>query len=548
MSTVSQTRPALPAAWPAGATTAIGIGLLLLAEVLVATTLFDGASLQGRPGLPGQIGSSGAWILRFGVGFLAAFAAFAGLEGRLQFRRLFDQTGSLRWNWMALHAVSAAAFGVLSAALYDNWPGVSSPELLSLAWILAACATIASVALAYAPFQLWKTLLTQSGSAPWLAVVVSGLGISAVRLSQSMWQSTADLTFKLVQLLLHPIIPTLTADPVRRLIRGRQFGVLISQECSGLEGIGLMLIFSLAWLWLYRREFRFPRAYLLIPAGVVTLYLLNAVRIAALLLIGDAGAREIAAGGFHSQAGWIAFNGVALGMTLLVPRLPWFMLHPRQSAVRVHQQHDNPTAAYLIPFLAILATGMLTRAVSANFDWLYSARIIAVAVALWIFRDRLRTLDWRFGWIGTLAGLATFGLWLAFDQWQAIPAAAMPAPLAAADSTTRTLWIVFRALAAIVTVPIAEELAFRGFALRRLSNPDFESVFFSRTTWLPILASSIAFGLLHGERWLAGILAGLIFALAARVSNRLGDAVFAHALTNALLAVWVLYSGQWQYW
>jgi exosortase/archaeosortase family protein len=42
------------------------------------------------------------------------------------------------------------------------------------------------------------------------------------------------------------------------------------------------------------------------------LFLLNAVRIAALILIGNSGARQIALGGFHLQAGWIAFNGVAL--------------------------------------------------------------------------------------------------------------------------------------------------------------------------------------------------------------------------------------------
>lgn len=545
MSAFGQTRPVLPFVWSPAIRTAAGLGLLLLLEVLAATTWLDGASLSGRPGLAGLIGSSGAWILRFCVGLVAAFAAFAGLEGRLNLRTLLDKVGTVRWAWLGIHAASAAAFSILSVGLYG---GSAASDFFASAWLISAALTMASLALSFAPLSLWRTALLQSGSAPWFAAAVSGLGVAFVRLSQSMWQSAAELTFTLVQLILRPIIPTLTVDSAQRLIRGRHFGVLISQECSGLEGLGLILVFSLAWLWAYRREFRFPRAYLLVPAGMVALYLLNAVRIAALLLIGDAGAREIAAGGFHSQAGWISFNAVAFGMTILVPRLSWFVLHPRPRQSLAVEHSDNPTAAYLLPFLAILATGMLTRATSANFDWLYAARFFAAAGVLWVFRARLRSLDWRCGWIGVAAALVTFAIWLGFDQWQAIPSATMPSPLAAADPTTRTLWIVFRALAAITTVPIAEELAFRGFGLRRLASPDFESVSFCHAGWFSIAVSSIAFGLLHGDRWLAGILAGLIFALAARRSNRIGDAVLAHALTNALLAAWVLYSGQWQYW
>jgi exosortase E/protease (VPEID-CTERM system) len=330
-------------------------------------------------------------------------------------------------------------------------------------------------------------------------------------------------------------------------LQGHTFGVIINQECSGLEGVGLMLVFSAAWLWLFRADLRFPRAYLLVPVGVVTLYLLNAVRIAALLLIGDAGAQRIAAGGFHSQAGWIAFNGVALAMTLIVPRIAWFAQRPQIRTIP-EAQGENPTAAYLMPFLAILASGMLSRAASADFEWLYSLRFVAALTALWIFKRRLVSLDWRFGASGVLAGVVVFGMWLAFDRWQAIPVATMPFALEASSPTARSIWIVFRALAATTTVPIAEELAFRGFLMRRVSSADFEALPLRSSTWLGILISSIVFGMLHGDRWIAGILAGLIFALVARHTNRIGDAFVGHAFANALLSVWVLYLGQWQYW
>ena len=57
---------------------------------------------------------------------------------------------------------------------------------------------------------------------------------------------------------------------------------------------------------------------------------------------------------------------------------------------------------------------------------------------------------------------------------------------------------------------IAEELAFRGFLLRRLVAEDFEAVPSGRFTWPALLLSSVAFGALHGSRWIAGTLAGLL--------------------------------------
>jgi CAAX prenyl protease-like protein len=124
----------------------------------------------------------------------------------------------------------------------------------------------------------------------------------------------------------------------------------------------------------------------------------------------------------------------------------------------------------------------------------------------------------------------------------------MPVALADASTATRTAWISIRALAATTTVPIAEELAFRGFLLRRIMADDFESIPFGRFTWPALLISSVAFGALHGSRWIAGTLAGLLYGLAVARQGKLGDAVIAHATTNAILAVYVLVFNQWQLW
>ena len=68
---------------------------------------------------------------------------------------------------------------------------------------------------------------------------------------------------------------------------------------------------------------------------------------------------------------------------------------------------------------------------------------------------------------------------------------------AAATPAARFLWLAARVLAGVVTVPIAEELAFRGYLARRIMDREFDLVSFTRLSAIAIAASSLVFGLLH---------------------------------------------------
>jgi CAAX prenyl protease-like protein len=116
------------------------------------------------------------------------------------------------------------------------------------------------------------------------------------------------------------------------------------------------------------------------------------------------------------------------------------------------------------------------------------------------------------------------------------------------STTARMTWITFRVLAAVITVPLAEELAFRGFFMRRLISSDFESISLRHFSWLALLVSSAAFGLLHGGYWVAGSIAGILFSLTVIRRGRIGEAVVAHATANALLAAYVLIYHTWHLW
>ena len=395
-----------------------------------------------------------------------------------------------------------------------------------------------------APWALWRRATAALGNIWWYAGIAAVLSAAVLRLSQSLWETTATLTFHIVRQLLGGIFPDLQADVATRVLQTSNFALEVSQKCSGLEGIGLILAFLGAWLLYFRREFIFPRALLLIPVGVAAVFLLNAVRIALLIVIGDAGFVDIAVYGFHSQAGWIIFIGVACGLALFGRRSSWLnrtAVHPREASPM-----HNPTAAYLMPMLAILAAGMVSRAFSGRFEYFYPLRLVAVLWMLARYRGTLTLLSWRCTWRGVAVGALVFVVW-AGASYVLAPRAPIPDALAALPTALKVVWILARVIGSVLLVPIAEELAYRGFLMRRLTNEDFESVSYRSVSWIGVLASSVLFGLMHGDMWAAGIVAGLAYGLIAKRAG-LAESVLAHSVTNGLIAVCVLVAGQWQLW
>jgi exosortase E/protease (VPEID-CTERM system) len=450
------------------------------------------------------------------------------------------------WRLVALHAVAVA---VIASRVLDP-PGSNLYSwLLIVVWLLTGLAGFAAAAAAAFPPRIWSRIIGESRRLWPAALIFSGFvwffGYYAVDAwGESRWNVAQDVTFRLVSWMLGGFLSPIISDPSTLVIGSDRFSVQIGPLCSGWEGLGLALVFAIGWLWLSRRVYRFPRALVLIPVALVLIFVLNAVRIAALILIGHHGAPVVATTGFHSQAGWIGFNLVVLGVAVVSPHISWLVREPRS---RRRQTADNPTVPYLLPFAVILAAGMISRAASAQFEWLYPLRVVAGAITLYAFRREYRDLIRRPGWESWICGAVVFGIWIGLDR-SAHADAGIPAGLQSLPAPARQAWLLFRTLGAVVTVPIAEELAFRGFLLRRLVAEKFEDVDFGVLKWPAIIISSVAFGLMHGGRWIAGSIAGALYAAVMIRRRSLTDAVVAHATTNALIAALVLAGGRWDLW
>jgi exosortase E/protease (VPEID-CTERM system) len=529
-----------------GARLGVAAGLLLL-EKVVLNLFVDFDRARAALGLGAAVRVAQHWGFRCLVSFAIAAAVFAYMRGG---RELQDAAGEVRAapvraRWLLVHIGLVLPLMPLSASLYGSATRLPLAVVVLL-WVLLAVLAVAALLKAFAPWEAWRSVARSLGALWWYAAFAAAGAVLTMAWSQRLWRGMARITFEAVSRLLLWIVPGLQVDPAHLVIDTGHFAVFIDPVCSGLEGMGLVLAFCTALLLLFRREYVFPRALILIPVGIALSFVLNIARIAALVMIGDAGYSGVAVYGFHSQAGWIAFNGIAAGIALVSLRSPW--LTCTASRERTEGAAENPTAVYLLPFMALLLAGMVSRAMSSGFESLYWLRLIAVGVALSYSYPRLRGLDWRFGWRGVAAGLAAFAVWgIAAELF--VHQASMPPGLAALQPPTpASWWIVLHLLTSLAALPLAEELAFRGYLLRRLQSAEFESVAPRSVGAWPLLLSSVIFGVCNGPLWFPGTLTGVIFGLVYVRTQRIGEAVAAHVTANALAASAALIGPQWQLW
>jgi exosortase E/protease (VPEID-CTERM system) len=471
--------------------------------------------------------------------------------GRLREFPIFDDFSPTSWRWLLCHLGAFAVFSYLTISVFEN--DVTSSAFAAL-WILAWAATgfVTGVfwMLALLPARAWLRLALNNLSVILAALIIGAAAWALGCLASMTWETLRGPTFLIVRWLLQACGQDVVSQPADFVLGTKQFSVAIAAVCSGYQGMGLITAFVGGYLWLFRRSLRFPQAYLLLPCAILAMWLVNAGRIASLVLIGTYVSPEIAVGGFHSQVGWLCFIGVALGMVAVAQRMPFFDATETKPADRAGE--ISPTTAYLAPLVALLGFTMITGALSSGFDWLYPARVLGTGVAIWLFWRRSmarRTLAQSWSWTAVGIGVAVFVIWVGLERVTGRPdsGSSIAKALGEMPAGPAAAWLCFRVVGAVVTVPLSEELAFRGYLLRRLISADFDRLTLVRFTWLSFLLSSVLFGALHG-RWLAGTVAGMCYGFAMYRRGKVADAVIAHATTNALIAADVLILGNWGLW
>jgi exosortase E/protease (VPEID-CTERM system) len=444
---------------------------------------------------------------------------------------------------LCLHLGIAGAFAYVTQLAFGREqppPGPVLPWLLG--WCVLGAASAASLLMGV--LGDWRWLVRAAGRGLALA---GGMGLAAWlagTASSELWEPLSLLTFESVAAVLGWLGFELRMDTANAILELSGFAVSVAPVCSGFEGIGLFVVLFAGFVFHQRAKLCLWRALLVLPLGMVVMWLGNVARISSLMLIGARIDPGIAIGSFHSKAGWIFFSAITLGFALIVQRLAWFSRAEKRD---VGESSDNPAVPLLLPVLAWIGIGLVTSAFSDGHDPLYGVRVIVVGVLLWAYRKHYR--QWlnrptMAAWvIGALVGIA----WLVIPFDLPPIENQSPAPGETWAAPWFSLWVVLRCLGAIVIIPLCEELAFRGYLARRLARRDFWELPLTHLPWFGMIGSSLIFGAVHG-RWVLGTFTGIIFALLVRRSGRLADAIVAHAVSNAVIAAWVVAMGDWKHW
>jgi exosortase E/protease (VPEID-CTERM system) len=524
---------------------------LLMGEILFLTIRHDaGRFALGAGRLSGLVALMPV-VLRIALSVFAAALALAVWRLRHNFRSVVRERGLVAglWPWLVLHLAAFVILEHLSGWLFEG--PMPPDEGVVLLWMMAASCTGLFWLAAMLPPRFWTGVIRSGRGSLVMGLLIGLAAWSAGYLTRSGWEAGAWPTFWAAGGLLRLVYPVVVSELDSFVLGTPAFQVTIDPACAGYEGIGLVCLYVGIYLILFRHELRFPLALWLLPAGAVAAWMLNVIRIVVLIAIGDSISPALALGGFHSQAGWLGFNVVALGLIYGAHR-------SRFVSRSVGPSGPSPTTAYLAPLLVLVLTQMLTIAFFNDSPALYPLRVLAAGVVLaccW------RSIDWlgsrptsaqpeKSGWgiaWALLAGTAVFAMWLGLGIPSVDRAPDPREALVGSSAWFMALWLVFRVAGSVVVIPLVEEVAFRGYLLRRLVARDFRDVTPGRLTMAAVLISSLLFGLLHNQ-WFAGTLAGLAYAAVYSRRGRVADAVIAHATTNGLITLAALTTGQWSLW
>jgi CAAX prenyl protease-like protein len=212
----------------------------------------------------------------------------------------------------------------------------------------------------------------------------------------------------------------------------------------------------------------------------------------------------------------------------------------------------KPATARVAPFLVFLAlTCCQGKFGAASACWFYFTKTLVGVWLVWEMRPFVSEMRWAFSWEAVVVGVGIFAVWVGLDPFYPKPSAGgatgNPNVVFGQNSALAWFFIAVHVLGMTFVVPPLEEVFYRSFLYRYIARPDFLSVPLNRFLPWPFLATAAVFGFSHNE-WLAGILCGAAYQWLVLYKNRLGDAMTAHAITNFLLGVWVVWRGAWNFW
>ena len=224
---------------------------------------------------------------------------------------------------------------------------------------------------------------------------------------------------------------------------------------------------------------------------------------------------------------------------------------------------NSKATAYVAPFIMYLVGTTLISRLDASYypvGYALVALSVAITAAFLLRESEAIKVHWRI-LPGVLVGTVGIALWIWLSDLQVeqaigqyLPKFLRPGERVSYNPFEKLpeqwqVWsfVVGRIFGLAIVVPLAEELFWRGFLLRWLIDPDWERVPVGQYTFASCAIVTLMFTMAHPE-WLAAAVYCLLINGLLYWKRDIWQCIIAHAVSNFLLAIYVLAFKAWWLW
>ncbi|MGD0655126.1 MAG: CAAX prenyl protease-related protein [Thermoguttaceae bacterium] len=240
----------------------------------------------------------------------------------------------------------------------------------------------------------------------------------------------------------------------------------------------------------------------------------------------------------------------------------------------------NPWLVFLLPFVVFMLVGSLEPTPGAPggkaiglaipYNWypvVYTVKVALTLAAIGFVLPGYRQFPFRISLLSIVVGVVGIFIWVGLCRLDLEHAYIQPALervglgaiigsgdrpafnpfIQLADQPVRAwIFLAIRFFGLALVVPVIEEFFLRGFIMRFVVDQQWWEVPFGKVNRLAVVLGTLVPMLMHpGELLAAAVWFSLVTWLMLRTRN-IWDCVAAHAVTNFLLGIYVVSSGNWK--
>jgi CAAX prenyl protease-like protein len=244
----------------------------------------------------------------------------------------------------------------------------------------------------------------------------------------------------------------------------------------------------------------------------------------------------------------------------------------------IRELRSSPAAAWAGPLLVFLCFSLLGTVLESDKvgaplylahpeQWVYPLQTLVCLglIAFWWRHYTFRPLGAGAALLAVIAGIVGIVVWILpswlFDNGQVPEIPTLGMVSRSGDGFNPDLWgenpaawwgaVIMRFIRMTIVVAFAEELFWRGFLWRMLSDPyrDFHQVKFAQWHWMALAVTVLCFSFAHlpADRAAAAFYALLMAGVYLKTKS-VGACVLAHAVSNFILGLYVMHTRQWGFW